>query len=456
MRELGFAVLAIIAAVMPSSAYDTSLVKTYWIGGDEGPMFEAANWSEGFSEGNWKNTHIAVFTNSATVNVDSKHSFFSHVLVESGDVNVTAADPTFRLGLTGDNSSGARVAEIVVAEGANFEVNATIFGMRPYNGYHQTLAKNGDGTLTVKSAIDYFRTIDVVEGVLKFSTSRDITGRVLENNGTHANIENLMKIRDGAKVELYNSNPFYNRLIINIEEGGLLNSRGFADVIGAISGGGTVSNGVLHLKLWKGPHAFSGRVINSTITLSGTNSTDSAQTEEEYGFILGAADAFSSPDSRLKVPQNLLSPANPTNSCIRFAEGIGTFTVNDLTGCINHPIWLADTAGNVVTMRVHNATTLAVRGPVSSDARGCLMFDRSRTFDSVLGPGADLAAVDGVTVTLGESAVIDPGAVFRFEKGTTLDLGGRTVTVRRFLGSGRKTNGTLIETEPPGLKLIIR
>ena len=76
MRELGFAVLAIIAAVMPSAAYDTSLEKTYWIGGDEGQMFEAANWSKGFSEGNWKNTPIAVFANSATVNVDSKHSFF--------------------------------------------------------------------------------------------------------------------------------------------------------------------------------------------------------------------------------------------------------------------------------------------------------------------------------------------------------------------------------------------
>ena len=456
MRELGFAVLAIIAAVMPSAAYDTSLVKTYWIGGDEGPMFEAANWSEGFSERNWKNTHIAVFTNSATVNVDSKHSFFSHVLVESGDVNVTAADPTFRLGLTGDKSSGARVAEIVVAEGANFEVNATIFGMRPYNGYHQTLAKNGDGTLTVKSAIDYFRTIDVVEGVLKFSTSRDMTGRVLENDGTHANIENLMKIRDGAKVELYMSNPFYNRLNINIEEGGLLNSRGFDDVIGAVSGGGTVSNGIFYLKLWKGPHAFSGRAVNSTITISAYGSADSAETEEEHGFILGSADAFSSPDSYLKLADSLTAPECQTNSCVRFAEGIGTFTVNDLTGCINHPIWLADTGGNVVTMRVHNVTSLAVCGPVASDARGCLMFDRSHTFDSVLGSGVDLAAVDGVTVTLGESAVIDPGAVFRFEKGTTLDLGGRTVTVRRFIGSGRKTNGTLIETEPPGLKLIIR
>ena len=54
----------------------------------------------------------------------------------------------------------------------------------------------------VKSAIDYFRTIDVVEGTLKFNPSRDVTGRVLKNDGTHANIENLMKIRDGAKVEL--------------------------------------------------------------------------------------------------------------------------------------------------------------------------------------------------------------------------------------------------------------
>ena len=34
MRELGFAVLAIIAAVMPSAAYDTSLEKTCWTVGE--------------------------------------------------------------------------------------------------------------------------------------------------------------------------------------------------------------------------------------------------------------------------------------------------------------------------------------------------------------------------------------------------------------------------------------
>ena len=450
--------LIIASAVFVFSAFvlKAELEESYWIGGANGSTDDPADWSSAVPQTYAKNNQIGVFTNSATVSIPSTHAGFSHLRVRNGaEVVITASSTDYRLGLNGESFAEGYKSYIDVAQGSSLTIGGRVQGMYNYFGRKNTLIKNGPGVLTAKSTIDDFDEIDVTEGTVVFDNSKDATGGCKTSTGVHVG-KYLMTIRNGAKVEQVKSNPFHNMLNIRVEKGGLFNAKGLSDVIAAFTGDGIVSNGTFMVKLKNGPYTFSGKAMRMELTIYKGGDDTSAQTEEERGYIIGAADAFSASDMKLKMSEGFAAPENPVNSCIRFAPGIGTFTINDLTGTASHPIYLADTTGNVVTMRVHKATGVSVCGPVDSSARGCLMFDRNQTFNAVLGPGADLAATAGATVTLGASAEIDPGAVFRFEKGTTLDLGGKTVTVRRFTGGGRKTNGRLVQTDPVGMTIIVR
>ena len=425
----------------------------YWIGGSSGSIDEPANWSEGMAPVyDNRNNNILVFTNSVS-STPKEHLYATHIRVADDCEVSIGGGGSNRFFLNGDQVEGVfREAVAEVGSNATLTLKPQFLGMYGWSGARTTLIKRGSGLMTFYDCVEDFTDIRVEEGCLWFRGTSDTVCTI------GASCKYLITICDGARVEWLSTSSFDNRMAFQVDEGGVLNARGRSDTIGAICGAGLVSNGVFRLTLYNGPHMFSGTVSNATVDLNKAISGKSATTDDQFGFVIGSARAFADERATLSINASsaISAPSSPEKCCVRFAPDIGTFYVGEFAGSAVHPIWLADTDGNAVTMRVHVASAPYVCGPTNPNQRGCLLYDRNQTFDARLGAGADLGAVGGATVTLGPNAEINPDAVLRFNEGTTLNLGGRTVTVRRFVGGGKWTNGKLIRTDAPGLTVVIR
>jgi autotransporter-associated beta strand protein len=161
-------------------------------------------------------------------------------LTTKGIMNVGAGKLVF----SGAVTSGAAATELVLnAANADIDLNGIVTG---------TIVKTGSGTVTLGNVANLSATTPnwtVNEGTLvtRTSTNDGLGGGTINSGGT---------LRWGG------STDFGNGAVFTINAGGIFDMNGFTDLIGGISGAGTVTNGgaTALLQLGDTTRTFSGQI----------------------------------------------------------------------------------------------------------------------------------------------------------------------------------------------------
>lgn len=409
------------------------------------------------------------FTDSTTITVTG-WMYFNHILVEKGDLLINDSDgKATYLVFEGDGASRTD-SRLEVAEGASLTFDGKphptagsytrLCPGTPTISQRGNLAKLGKGTCSIKmmfspDAAYFFYDVHVYEGRLEILTRQN---QLNTSSG-------MVHVHHGGTMAL-GSQVLAPSIVASIDEGGVLSPAGntlVEETISGVTGGGVVSNLYLYCKLDGGPHCFSGSTARDVWFAPSQSETI---TDEEFGFIVGATNALAATRCKFQPLKIRHEPDVAAHSCLRFAPGVGLFRLNEVNLVSytadggeykSHPFNLADTDGNAVTACVNEVTAPVCTGPATDEGgRGCLLFGRSLTWHGRMGERTDIGAESGVTVILGEDAVIDPHTVLRFAPGSVLDLGGRTVVVSRMTDGGKWRNGKLIQTDGPGMVLVVR
>ena len=226
-----------IALAMCGSA--SAATECIWVGGSEGVISEASNWSPATVPSSSSKAYIAVFTNSVSLTTSSTSTHW----YPSGIVISNNAVVTYANGYRCYPSSASENGEFVMSieSGSSFACKAMLFGSTSL-----TLVKTGGGTLTTTSWLgnsnssgSAWKSVDIRAG--KIATTTGNPGLV--------NISDTVRIRSGATMLIGYSNPFGTKTDyslyqprIEIDEGGVLDMNKKNVTISSLSGQGVVSN----------------------------------------------------------------------------------------------------------------------------------------------------------------------------------------------------------------------
>ena len=285
-----------------------------WIGGNEGNLLTASNWSPATAPSSSSKAYIAVFTNSVTLTTSSTstHWYPSGIVISNNAVVTYASN--YRCYPSAASENGEFVMSI--ENGSTFVCNAMLFGSTSL-----TLVKTGGGTLRTKSWLgnsnssgSAWKSVDIQGGTVETPTG----------NAGMVNIADTLRIRAGTTVLIGISSPFGTKADYNlyqprvvIDEGGVLNMNSKNVTISSLSGQGVVSNCVntLTLNLRHSGETFSGRILGGG-TLAVT--PESGVSAEDAMWIVGSADAL----------WGVSLVTNAVEGCsydVRFVSGIDTF-----------------------------------------------------------------------------------------------------------------------------------
>lgn len=311
--------LPALAMALMSCVGTYAATECVWIGGNEGNLLTASNWSPATAPSSSSKAYIAVFTNSvALTTTDTKTHWYPAGIVISNNVTVTYAS-NYRCYPSSATENGEFVMSI--ERGSLFVCNAMLFGSTSL-----TLVKTGGGTLRTKSWLgnsnssgSAWKTVDIHGGTIETTTG----------NPALVNISDTLRIRAGAMATIGYSSPFGTKADYNlyqprvvIDEGGVLNMNSKNVTISSLSGQGVVSNCVntLTLNLRHSGETFSGRILGGG-TLAVT--PESGVSAEDAMWIVGSADAL----------WGVSLVTNAVEGCsydVRFASGIDTFYANTI------------------------------------------------------------------------------------------------------------------------------
>jgi len=471
---VGTVALALSVGGTLSAAAGSVTDTNTWIGAVSDKMDDAGNWSLGVAP-IWANKPNGTlrFTNSVEVLMEG-HIICNHLLVEQGNVLISDSNGgahSFIMQSTGLGSTRGCTSRVDVAENAVLRmkgVRSTVSGTwslfcsgELWTGCRASIVKCGKGLFECDSMRFYgynngqnygFHSLDVMEGTLAaFSTGRLLSPVLLTHN-------NLVRVHDGACLWM-GYQQFEKTMVVQLDKGALMRDcykndwegLGLAGVIGE----GIVSNTSLSCGFYKGPYEFSGQFTKNGTIYASPQST-AVTSSAEFGMIVGATNTFE--DAQFLTASAVESRVleSPAHCCVRFKPGIGFFKFSRLKLPSTHPLYLADTDGNAVTVRVTTVESPVWTGPLTAEGgRGCLQFAKTQTWNGTMGTRTDLGLASNVTVTLGADAVLDPDATLHLSTGSVLDLGGRNFTVSRVTGGGKWRNGKLHQTGI-GMVLILR
>ena len=357
MKSMKIAVFAAVT-VATFGVLGASAGETTWTGGaGDGLWHSPANWS-----GNTVPTlsDNVVFENASplTVTVASSAANAKQVYVTRGDVTITTSDSqSFVMRPSGANPTEENWNIVSVAKDATLTVNMQVTGGDWPRMY---LAKEGEGVFRIGGKVTQTERVDVKEGTLAYNASAD---------GFTANTPSV--VRSGAVFSVESAQFARNDQRFELEEGAIMDFNGNGDVLGYISGGGTVRNaGGLTFSLPSStPTPFYGRLENCTSVTMRPGSWDN--TYDGHHYVVSNANAFASCD--VTVDGSVESGKTPyeATNVLRFASGIGTFNFGKLSAVKGAKVNLADMEGASVrvtaTCSQANSANASFFGPGSLD-----------------------------------------------------------------------------------------
>ena len=318
------------------------------------------------SPGNWSGNAVptlgdnVVFENVSpiTVTVSSSAANAKQVYVTGADVTITTSDSqSFVMRPSGANPDAENWNIVSVAKDATLTVSMQITGGQYPRMY---LAKEGEGVFRIGGKVTQTERVDVKEGTLAYNASAD---------GFAAETPSI--IRSGAVFSVESAQFARNDQRFELEEGSVMDFNNKGDVLGYISGGGTVRNagGLAFTLPSTTPSPFYGRLENCTSVTMRPGSW--GNTYDGHHYVVSNANAFASCDVTVDGSvEEGKTPYEATN-VLRFASGIGTFNFGKLSAVKGAKVNLADMEGAPVrvtaTCSQANSANASFFGPGSLD-----------------------------------------------------------------------------------------
>lgn len=404
MKRLRFCVAATIALVAASvhSAVNT------WTGEAGVDGDGKYDW---FAPGNWSETVCptveddVVFTNESkiVVKIQSASPKFRNISFKGADVDL---DPNNAQWVTPPDG-----CEWFVKEGTT--VSFLTFGVYAVTGANHQY-KTGAGTIVFHQ----FK-LNASEGHVEVCAGEM---QILDNS--HSFQTRYLTIRSGGTFHPKNWNLTGSDLVIHIEKGGVLDSNAgtgqftYGNIV-KLTGEGEIKDSKSTSIFWLKPDASLGDSVFSGTFGSGAQLR--LRDESTGRLVIGSADT--------------LNVGSSLEGCgrISFLPGIGTFKLGNITPNAGHPLHLADTNGDPVTVSVntyyvqHN--NMAFDGPgdvvLTDDGRTIIGtnfcntgFVRSAvnanawlTLDGTDANDFDFSSLAGVDATVGNLQINNAGAV---------------------------------------------
>ena len=327
------------------------------------------NWSD---TGNWKDAAYAsgagataYFTNGSPVTVwqDLGSLTLGNLYVSGANVLFTNNAIT----LSGGGTS------TVTVDGA--AVTATVsLALSPVGG--TAMVKNGAGTFCLSRFPLSLSGLTLNGGLMALTFGEN-------NDGLNVGYGTIT-INSGATLLTGGNNQINNQAVIDVKPGGIYDLNNKTDNIGAITGGGVVSNTPFSVYFW--PNGVT-RVFSGTIYGSPTFEP------RQVGLTAGASNAFQS------VWYNLYHAG-----ALAFAPGVEKYYLGGFTTTNDQTLALQDTAGNPVTLALGSRNTdmtprIVFAGPGGLEKAGtaALTLTNGHTYSgSTLVSGGTLRLGDGV------------------------------------------------------------
>ena len=415
------------------------------------------------SPGNWSGNAVptlsdnVVFENASplTVTVASSAANARQVYVTRGDVTIGTSDSqSFVMRPSGANPDAENWNIVSVAKDATLTVNMQVTGGQWPRMY---LAKEGKGIFRIGGKVTQTERVDVKEGTLAYNASAD---------GFAAETPSI--IRSGAVFSVESAQFARNDQRFELEEGSVMDFNSKGDVLGYISGGGTVRNagGLAFTLPSTTPSPFYGRLENCTSVTMRPGSW--GNTYDGHHYVVSNANAFASCD--VTVDGSVDSGKTPyeATNVLRFASGIGSFNFGKFSAIKGAKINLADMEGSPVRvmatcsqassanasffgpgsldMTVPSGETLAVTNDMLA-LRGDLSVTSAGGGGITLGTGSaekdadfDVASLtaSGANVVVKNTGDITWGFPVRMESSTLNYQGNGTLTLKDYRQRGNQ------------------
>ena len=269
-----------------------------WIGGD-GAWETASNWQDGNIPNAVGDEAVFPLAQNVAVTLGSQKTV--------GRIAVSGAT----LALSGSSlvlADSSGVAVIDVGEGAVFTNRCVV---KTSSSNASSVAKTGGGDWFQGGYMNATRLVnglDIRAGTFNTTFGRDSDG--LKCCGS-------IKIRSGAKMKTWLSNHVENNTVYTIEEGGVLDGNGYSDAIGAIEGGGVITNATFSLNaLTARSYVFSGRMYGGNVEYS-------VPADASCGLTIANPDAFA--NVALKVASSLA--ATEDLPIFKVADGLERYSL---------------------------------------------------------------------------------------------------------------------------------
>ena len=278
----------------------------YWIGGTDNKTWNDENNWDLARKPKWGDTvHI---TNSVTLSFTADPGTDA-IRVSGGDVTINTGNYRF---YTGNAQSSA--FDVFVESGRTLTWKGTYLIS---GNTAKTFVKSGGGTLTISVGIgnsgSKFKSVEVREGILNHTTQYNemiTSSSVLKigSSGTY-------------KINHATTQTISSGMVVDIAEGGVLDlcNNSNSRTLRGLTGGGRIVNNAKGLTI-KGE----GIAAKSDGLFSGTLSgTVNVVPENGNAFIVGGSQTLADCTLNVTWPASFKTP-------LKFAAGIGTFTVNDI------------------------------------------------------------------------------------------------------------------------------
>ena len=314
-----------VSAVASLAAF--GLTDVYWTNSSGGDWNSAANWSSG-TVPNSADCHVHV-TNETAVTISlSSADYTIGGLSFSGANHAIGGSKCLVFGA----ASGSDAApEIDVADG----IAASVAYVKASTDKGCGLVKTGNGVLVSTSKFcdpwNRFSYFDVQCGV--YSN--------VFNGGDTFMVGGKVYVHSGSKVAFSQLNTIENSVIFDLEEDAIFDNCGKRDALGGVTGSGVVTN--LHANtssIWAaGPLDFDGRLYGY-VSLQPTAN----KVVGDGGYLrIGASNTL----ANAKIDIN---PGESYTNILRFAPGVGSFSLYQLEFTKPIPVVLEDTNGEPITL----------------------------------------------------------------------------------------------------------
>lgn len=334
-----------------------------WTGVSDGNWSAASNWKDGVYASGVGAT--AYFTNGSAVQVIQDVSGLTLGSLRFANANVWVTNSAITL-------NGGGTATLAVDGNA---VTATVeVTLSPVAG--TVLVKEGDGV---------FRLNKYLSGLSGVTLNGGLTYLGFLPNSDGLNVGgNTITINAGASLKTGGANQINNSAVIDVKPGGTLDLNNITDNIGAITGGGAVTNASSSFFFW--PNGIE-RIFSGTII--GLPTFEPRQT----GLVAGSTNAYQN------VAFNLYHAG-----ALAFAPGVGRFELGALSTTNDQVLTLQDTLGNPVTLALGTRNTaLTFRGTFAGSGG----LEKAGTATLTLTnahPYTGATLVSGGTLALGDGA----------------------------------------------------